>query len=94
MELYWTPEAVADRETIYVHIESRNPVAALALDELFEEKAGRLTDHPHMARAGRVPDTRELVAHQNYILTYDVTSEIVRILRVLHVARQWPQAQA
>lgn len=94
MELYWTPEAVADRETIYDHIESRNPVAALALDELFEEKAGRLTDHPHMARAGRVPDTRELVAHQNYILVYDVTVAMVRILRVLHAARQWPQAQA
>lgn len=94
MELYWTPEAVGDREAIYDHIESRNPVAALALDELFEEKAGRLTDHPHMARAGRVPGTRELVAHQNYILVYDVTVAMVRILRVLHAARQWPQAQA
>lgn len=94
MELHWTPEATTDREVIYDHIEARNPVAALALDELFEEKAGRLVDHPHMARAGRVPGTRELVVHQNYILVYDVTGEMIRVLRVLHVARQWPPAQA
>ena len=90
MELYWTPEAIEDREVIYDHIEALNPVAALALDELFEEKAGRLTDHPYMARAGRVPGTRELVAHQNYIIVYDVTDRMIRILRVLHAARQWP----
>lgn len=94
MELYWTPEAIEDREVIYDHIEALNPVAALALDELFEEKAGRLTDHPYMARAGRVPGTRELVAHQNYIIVYDVTGKMIRIIRVLHAARQWPPAQA
>lgn len=93
MELHWTPEAVEDREIIYDHIEARNPVAALVLDELFEEKAGRLVDHPHMAKTGRVAGTRELVVHQNYILVYDVIGKIVRILRVLHVARQWPSAQ-
>jgi len=36
--------------------------------------------------------TRELVVHKNYILIYDTTVELVRILRVLHAARQWPPA--
>ena len=40
---------------------STNPVAALALDELFAEKAGRLVDHPGLGRPGRVADTKELV---------------------------------
>ncbi len=90
MELRWTPEAIQDRETIYDHIEADNPVAALALDELLGERAGRLVDHPELGRRGRVVGTRELVVHQNYILIYDVSGGQVRILRVLHAARQWP----
>lgn len=39
MELCWTPEAIQDRDDIYDYIEADNPVAALDLDELFEEKA-------------------------------------------------------
>lgn len=90
MELFWTPEAIQDRDEIYDYIEADNPVAALALDELFEEKAGRLLDHPGMGRPGREAGTRELVAHKNYILVYDVTADLVRVLRVLHAARQLP----
>lgn len=90
MELHWTPEAIQDRETIYDHIETDNPVAALALDELLGERAARLVDHPELGRRGRVVGTRELVVHQSYILIYDVIGGQVRILRVLHAARQWP----
>jgi addiction module RelE/StbE family toxin len=90
MELFWTPEATQDREDIYDYIEADNPAAALAIDELFAEKAGRLVDHPGLGRPGRVTGTRELVAHQNYILVYDVADDLVRVLRVLHAARQWP----
>ena len=90
MELRWTPEAIQDRETLFDHIEADNPVAALALDELLGERAARLVDHPELGRRGRVAGTRELVVHQNYILIYDVIGGQVRILRVLHAARQWP----
>ena len=89
-ELFWTQEAIQDRDAIYDYIEADNPVAALALDELFEEKAGRLLDHPGMGRLGREAGTRELVAHKNYILVYDATTHLVRVLRVLHAARQLP----
>lgn len=87
MELHWSTEAIRDREAIYDYIEADNPFAALALDELIEQKADRLRDHPGLGRRGRVQGTRELVAHQNYILVYDVVDEAVR---VLHAARQWP----
>lgn len=46
MELFWTPEAILDRDDIYTYIELDDPAAALDLDELFEEKAGLLIDHP------------------------------------------------
>ena len=94
IELLWTPEATQDRDEIYDYIEADNPAAALALDELFAEKAGRLLDHPGLGRPGRIIGTRELVAHRNYILVYDVTADTVRVLRVLHAARQWPPQKA
>lgn len=90
MQLFWTLEAIQDREAIYDYIEADKPMAALALDELFEEKAARLVEHPGVGRPGRVSGTRELVAHQNYIVVYDVLDDSVRVLRVLHTARQWP----
>ncbi len=93
MRLVWTGPAHRDRKEIRAYIAEDNPAAALALDELFEEKSSRLPDHPHLGRPGRVKGTRELVAHQNYILVYDSTSDILRILRVLHAARQWPPAR-
>ena len=66
MELFWTPEAIQDREDIYDYIEAANPAAALALDGLFSEKAALLVDHPHLgpgardwhARAGRSSQLR------------------------------------
>jgi len=93
MELFWTPEAIQDRDDIYEYIEANNPAAAIALDELFAEKAGRLVDHPALGKLGRVAGTRELVAHENYILVYDTAGNLVRVLRVLHAARQWPPSR-
>ena len=90
MELLWTPEAIQDRDDIYDYIEADNPAAALALDELFSEMASRLAEYRSLGRLGSVADTRERVAHQNYVLVYDVIGEQVRVLRVLHAARQWP----
>lgn len=89
-KLSWTPEATQDREAIYEYIEADNPTAAMALDELLAENAGRLVHHPGLGRPGRVAGTRELVAHQNYVLVYDTAAGLVRVLRVLHAARQWP----
>lgn len=90
MDLFWTPEAIADRESIYGYIEADKPAAALALDELFSEKAWLLIHHPGLGRQGRVTGTRELVVHPNYLFVYDVVNERVRILRLLYAAMQWP----
>lgn len=92
MRLVWTRPASADRKEIREYIARDNPAAALVLDELLSEKAARLVDHPSMGRPGRVASTRELVAHQNYIMIYDTADDLVRILRVLHAAREWPGA--
>ncbi len=58
MELFWTPEAIQDRDDIYEYIEADNPAAALALDELLAEKAGSLIDHPGLGKPGRSAEGR------------------------------------
>ena len=90
MKLVWARPALEDRKVIREYIAADNPSAALDLDELLSEKAARLLDHPGLGRPGRLQGTRELVAHRNYILVYDVAGDLVRVLRVLHAARQWP----
>lgn len=94
MKLIWTRPAAADRRDIRAYIARDNPAAALALDELFSEKAGHLPDHPGLGRPGRIAGTRELVVHRNYILIYDLAGDSVRVLRVLHAARQWPPLES
>lgn len=93
MKLFWTPEAVEDRRAIYDYIEADKPSAALALDESFSGKADLLIEHPGLGRPGRVVGTRELVAHPNYLLIYDTVGDLIRVLRVIHAARQWPPMQ-
>ena len=46
------------------------------------------SSHPGMGRAGRVPGTRELVLHENYIAIYRVRGDDVEILRLHHAARK------
>ncbi|MDP2368794.1 type II toxin-antitoxin system RelE/ParE family toxin [Rhodoferax sp.] len=90
MKLVWTQPAREDRQAIREYIAADNPGAAVDLDELLSEKAARLVDHPGLGRPGRLQGTRELVVHRNYILIYDLAGDLVRVLRVLHAARQWP----
>lgn len=90
--VFWTIDALEDREAIYGYIESDNPRAALALDESFASKAERLAVHAELGRIGRVDGTRELVVHRSFILVYDLADGTIRILRVLHTAMQWPGA--
>jgi len=90
LRLVWTRPASVDRKNIREYISRDNSAAALALDDLFSGRARQLIDHPGFGRPGRVAGTRELVVHPNYILVYDVAGDLVRVLRVLHAARQWP----
>lgn len=78
-----------DRKGIREYIAVDNFNAALYLDKLFSSKANHLMDHPNLGRLGRLQGTRELVVHRNYILVYDIVDDLVRVLRVLHAAREW-----
>lgn len=89
MKLAWKRTALRDREHIMEFIARDKPLAAIAWDEKLEQSAERLLLQPRMGRSGRVPGTRELVIHPNYILVYRETAAKLEILRVLH-AQKWP----
>ncbi|BCH20730.1 type II toxin-antitoxin system RelE/ParE family toxin [Mesorhizobium sp. L-8-3] len=91
MKLVWAQFAVTDRVRIFGHIEADNARAAVRVDEQIARAVRRLLDFPESGRPGRVAGTREMVVPRTpYIAAYVVTSDRIRILRVLHGAQIWP----
>jgi toxin ParE1/3/4 len=91
MRLEWSAYALADRIAIFDYIEADSPQAAVAVDERIREQVEVLARFPQSGRPGRIEGTRELVINRTpYIVAYRITGETVRILRVLHGSRRWP----
>jgi len=87
MRLKWTRSALADLQRILDYIAQDDPQAAKALAAGFRQTAEHLTSHPFIGRRGDLEGTRELMLHRNYLLTYRVSSEVVEILQIWHVAQ-------
>lgn len=93
MKIEWTAAALSDREAIFDYIEPEDPIAAVTVDDRIEASTARLSDFPESGRPGRVEGTRELIAARTpYVLPYRIAGDTVRILRVLHGARRWPES--
>ena len=92
MKIVWTEPAITDIDAIrtYIARDAETYANAVILD-IFEA-TDRLERFPE---SGRVvtelsdPNTREIIVG-NYRVIYDINSDIVRILTVLHGARQFP----
>ena len=67
-DLIWLPEARAQLADAFTFIASQNVTAADRLVSLIEERVDTLRSLPFIGRPGRVPDTRELIVHPNYIV--------------------------
>ena len=89
MALKWTQTALRSVDEIAGYIAKDNPTRATSFVQELKEAVLKLQVHPGMGRAGRVPGTRELVLHKNYIAIYRVRGDCVEILRLHHVARRW-----
>lgn len=87
MALKWTRTALRNLEEIAAYIAKDSPLAATRFVMELKDKTGKLEAHSGMGRAGRVPGTRELVIHKNYLAIYRVREERVEILRIHHVAK-------
>lgn len=92
MRLVWTNAAVADLEQISDYLlEKRPELATQIIQSIFRSISG-LKLFPDRGRPGRKAGTRELVLTRlPYLAVYELQGEDVRVLRVLHGARRWPE---
>ncbi len=88
--IHWKKQAINDLIKIGQHIALDSPANAEKMVTHIEGKVTPLAAHPEMGRGGRKRGTRELIAHENYFVVYRVLTAKVEILRVKHVAQQWP----
>ena len=87
MLIKWTNTALASVDEIAGYIAKDHPTRATTFVRELQDAVTKLQDHPGIGRAGRVPGTRELVVHKNYIAIYRVRGDDVEILRLHHAAR-------
>src|SRR5271155_398148 len=91
VRLEWTAFAQADRDGIFDYLEADSVEAAVTVDQRIRDEVKRLRQFPEMGRPGRVERTRELVIDRTpYIAAYRIVGDAVRILRILHGSRHWP----
>lgn len=94
MKIIWRTKARNDLKEAIQYLRKHNPEAALRTSEAIRQKVTLLAERPHLGRAGRVEDTRELVIPgTSYIVAYTVDPGLdsVIILSVLHGRRLWPE---
>jgi len=89
--LRWTRRALADLDRIALRIATDKPLAAVEFVADLRRSVGRLSAFPLLGRAGALDDTRELVVHRNYLVTYRLLGDEVQVLQVWHVARNRPR---
>jgi len=91
MELRWTQEAAADLEHITDYLFQNAPERAAELVRRIYNAPAALLTFPYRGRAGKKEGTRELVLSSlPYIVVYQVTGEVIHIVRILHGAQKWP----
>lgn len=64
MKIEWTETARQDRRNIYDYLEERNPIAAIEIDDLIEEKTDLLVDNT---------DTQSATHIAGVVMTYSCT---------------------
>jgi len=90
LTVVWLESALTDLEIITDYIAEHNPDAAVRLRHTLAACAERIASFPYMYETGRVPGTREAIAHPNYMLLHRITAHSVEIMRVLHARQQYP----
>jgi toxin ParE1/3/4 len=91
MELRWTEEAANDLEHIADYLFEKAPGRAGELVREIYDAPSALLTFPHRGRPGRREGTRELVLSPlPYIVVYQITADVIHIVRILHGAQKWP----
>ena len=85
MKIIWLPWANATRQAQVSYIAQRSLRAAIEQDAEIDNQVATLATFPFLGRIGKIEATRELViSHTPFIVIYEIKSETIRILQVLH----------
>ncbi len=90
LPVLWRASARVQLASIIRFIANESPPAARRLRELIEASVLPAAEHPYLYRPGRVPGTREIVAHPNYIVVYRVMAERIEVVAVFHARQEYP----
>ena len=90
LPIVWRKPASAALLEIVRYIANKDPQAARGLKERLESAVLPLSEHPYLYRPGRVPGTREIVAHPNYVVVYRIAIDHIEILNLLHARQEYP----
>jgi len=91
MQLRWTEEAAKDLERIANYLFEHAPERATYLVRQIYDAPSALLSFPHRGRPGRKMGTRDLVLSPlPYIVVYQLSGDIIHIVRILHGAQKWP----
>jgi len=92
MRLRWTVAAADDLERIVDYLFEKTPQNAGQLIRKIFNAPSALKSFPNRGRPGKKPGTRELVIPSlPWIQVYQVTADVVAIVRILHGAQDWPR---
>ena len=93
MTIDWSERALDDLDAIIFHVAAENVTSALWMDSDISRRVDLLSDFPSMGRPGRISGTRELVVSRSRcVVLYRLDDDMVRILRVVHGAQEWPNS--
>lgn len=90
LNITWLSQASEDLEAIIAYIAVRSASAAADLDALIHDTMDRVAKFPNMGRPGRVNDTREIIAHPNYVIVYSTAGDTLVVVSVLHARQEYP----
>jgi toxin ParE1/3/4 len=94
LAIEWRIDARNDLAEIVGFIAKENPAAARRFTALIDAAIAPLARQPYLfRRSERVPGTREVVVHPNYVVVYRVQSTKIEILAVAHSRQQYPQSR-
>jgi toxin ParE1/3/4 len=90
MQVRWTGAAADDLENIANYLFEKTPENAPRLIREIYRTPLKLKNFPNRGREGKKKGTRELVMGSlPYVFVYQVKSNAVYIVRVLHSSQEW-----
>ena len=80
----------ADLDAIEAYIAQDNPAATVDTWLLIDDQVEKLADTKFPRRRGRIAGTKELVAHENYVVILIEDATTVTALNLVHARRRYP----